>query len=167
MVAVYKEDTVSERTTAGSGGQPNGKASNGGASHHLQDQLGALGERLDQMIASPEVQEARRRLTQAAEEVETRLREAQIGDRIEQSINNLTQQVKQVGETPRGKDIGDRLSQAFAVLQQDVQQALTSPRGQELRGKLASLLRDWSTTVEGKRGDQPDTPPRDTATPKD
>ncbi|MCC6627281.1 MAG: hypothetical protein IT340_07750 [Chloroflexi bacterium] len=159
---------MSEQTTAGSGGQPNDQASNGGAGRPLRDQLGALGERLDQMMASPEIQEARRRLTQAADEVEARLREAQVGDRIEQSINNLTQQVKQVGETPRGKDIGDRLNQAFATLQQDVQNALTSPRGQELRGKLASLLRDWSTAVEGKRADQPDAPPPDsTAQPKD
>jgi hypothetical protein len=159
---------VSEQTTAGSGGQSNGKPSDGGDSHQLRDQLGALGERLDQMMASPDIQEARRRLTQAAEEVETRLRETQIGDRIEQSINHLTQQVKQTGETPLGKDIGDRLSQAFATLQQDVQNALSSPRGQELRTKVASLLRDWSATVEGKRADQTDGAPGDSAErPKD
>jgi hypothetical protein len=156
---------VSDQTTPGSeqpGQQPNG------GSHQLRDQLGALGERLDQMMGSPEIQEARRKLTQAADEVEARLREAQVGDRIEQSVNNLTQQVRQVGDSSLGKDIGDRLSQAFATLQQDVQNALNSPRGQELRTKVASLLRDWSATVEGKRTDQADTPSGDASTqPKD
>jgi hypothetical protein len=162
-----KEERMSEQQhipgTAGSAEQTEEPATGqttGAESSRLRDRLAALGDRLDRLVASPEVQDARRRLGQAVDDLEARLREAQVADRIEQGLNELSQRVSQFAEGPRGKEVTDRIVQAFNRLEQEVQQALASSRGQELRSRLAGLLRDLGDLVEGRRTAGPaGTPP--------
>jgi hypothetical protein len=165
---------MSDERTEQSGATGNGESTDAGAGAaagaggaegaRLRELLAALGERLDRLSSSPEVQDARRKLAQAAEELETRLREAHVADKIEQGVREVGQRVSQAAETPRGREIGDRLSQAFSQLERELQDALESPRGQELRARIATFLRDLGDTVErgratrasaGPAGDEP------------
>lgn len=110
------------------------------SSGHLRERLAALGERLDQLVASPEAQDARQKVLRAVDDLEERLSNGELSARIEAGITELGNRVVDV---------------------------VNSPRGQEVRGRLAVLLHDLANAMErGWRVPEAParpTPPRSTA----
>lgn len=145
-------------TTSGQaqgGDQERSQAGGGQSGGGWGSRFAKFGQKLDQALASQQLQEAKRKMAEAATTAEAKLREANVGEKLERGLEGVTKKIDEVATGPSNKDAGDRLRQLLTQLEKDLIHTLESPTGQNWRGRVAGFLHELGDAIEQGRPARP------------